>query len=305
MTKIASIAAAAVLLVGSIGGGAYLFQKNGKTNIPEPVLNEVTTGITNTSTTVIGAGTASNGENQPENKFSITKEELIEKVKVNNSFANYFDKFSADYTVLINDRREFHSEPETCIGKVYLDEINLTASATVERYENEKLIGRSLIAIMDNWYYNAEELLAETDFSNGGYKFLETPDKYYYVKDENTDKVMVLPWGRSNNIDVYAPENWDITGEITENGRKILSISGLQKGANNYEGVYRELPYTMKVDAETGMTLSYNLYDNDGNKTYSYELTNYKFDDEAEEFRTAADIIREIENDGYSKHNGF
>jgi hypothetical protein len=278
------------------------------TDVVETATKATSVTDTATKTTSISEAITPSAETdasyEDEKHYSVTKEDIIQKA---DSFycVNYFDKFSADYTVLINDRREFHSEPETCIGKVYLDEINLTASATVERYENEKLIGRSLIAIMDNWYYNAEELLAETDFSNGGYKFLETPDKYYYVKDENTDKVMVLPWGRSNNIDVYAPENWDITGEITENGRKILSISGLQKGANNYEGVYRELPYTMKVDAETGMTLSYNLYDSDGNKTYSYELTNYKFDDEAEEFRTAADIIREIENDGYSKHNGF
>ena len=299
MTKITSIAAAAVLVVGSIGGGAYMFKKGGEPSIAEPVLNEVTTGVTKTSITVIGTETATNSENQSENKFSVTKEELIEKVKAYNSCANYFDKFSADYTVIMNEPREFHTKPETCVGKVYLDEIDLTASATVERYENEKLLGKSLIAIMDNCYYNAEESWTETDFSNGGYIFLDTPDKYYCVKDQNTDKVFVTPWGRNMDIDVNAPENWDITGERTENGRDIISINGVQKGDNNYEGVYRELPYTMEVDAETGMILSYNSYDSDDNKIYSYELTNYKFNDEAVEFRTAADIISEIENGGY------
>ena len=213
---------------------------------------------------------------------------------------NYFDKFSADYTVLINERREFHTEPETCIGKIYLDEVNLTASATAERYENEELLGKDLIAIMDGMYYNAEESMAETDWTNGGYKFLDTPDKYYYVKDENSDKVFVMPWGRNIELDVYAPEDWDITGERTENGRKIIIISGVQKGDNNYEGVYRELPYTLEVDAATDMPLSYDVYDEDGNNTYSFKLTNYKFDDEAVEFKSASEIISEIENGGFT-----
>ena len=59
MTRMASIAAAAVLLVGSIGGGAYLFKKNGKPDMPEPVLNEATTNPTATAntTTVKAAST--------------------------------------------------------------------------------------------------------------------------------------------------------------------------------------------------------------------------------------------------------
>ena len=51
MTKIASIAAAAVLVVGSIGGGAYLLKNNGKPDMPEPVLNEATTNPTVTANT--------------------------------------------------------------------------------------------------------------------------------------------------------------------------------------------------------------------------------------------------------------
>ena len=313
MTRIASIAAAAVLIMGSIGGGAYMMRNNNDDPvIPGPVEPATTaepntetsstvstrtdTTINDTSETTAADYTVS-GEGSLE--FSVTKEELIEKV-MNNS-VNYFDKFSADYTAQINERREFHTEPEILTGKIYLDEVAMTASATVERYENEQLIGRSLIAIMDNYYYDAEESLVETDFVNGGYKSLETPDKYYYVKGQNTNKVFITPRGRTMNIDVNAPENWDITGERTENGRKIISISGVQTGDNNYEGVYREIPYFMEVDAETGMTLSYDEYDSEGNMTSSYKMTNYKFDDDAVEFRTASDIISEIENGGFRK----
>ena len=313
MTRIASIAAAAVLIMGSIGGGAYMIRNNNDDPvIPGPV-EQATTVETNTETSsTVSTGTDTTSNNTSETtaadhtvsddgaqEFSVTKEELIEKAM--NDSVNYFDKFSADYTAQINEHREFHTEPEILKGKIYLDEVAMTASATVERYENEQLIGRSLIAIMDNYYYDAEESLVETDFVNGGYKFLETPDKYYYVKDQNTNKVFITLRGITMNIDVNVPENWDITGERTENGRKIISISGVQKGDNNYEGVYRELPYFMEVDAETGMTLSYDEYDSEGNITSSYKMTNYKFDDDAVEFRTASDIISEIENGGFRK----
>lgn len=306
MIRIASIAASAILIVGSIGGGAAYIMNNRKTvdSVPNPAHSStVTTTEAATETTSVTEAATTTDEDAisagNDQQYIITKEELIEKTMNYDSCANYFDKFSADYTVIINGRREFHTEPETLIGKVYLDETDLTASATADRYENDKCISKSLIAITNNYYYNAEESWTETDYTNGGYIFLDTPNKYYYVKDQNTDKVFITPWGRSIGIDAYAPENWDITDERTENGRKIVSISGVIKGDNNYEGVYRELPYTIDVDAETGMILSYDEYDSNGNKTYSYRLTNYKFNDEAVEFRTAGDMISEIKNGGY------
>ena len=306
MIRIASIAASAILIVGSIGGGAAYIMNNRKTvdSVPNPAHSStVTTTEAATETTSVTEAATTTDEDAisagNDQQYIITKEELIEKTMNYDSCANYFDKFSADYTVIINVRREFHTEPETLIGKVYLDETDLTASATADRYENDKCISKSLIAITNNYYYNAEESWTETDYTNGGYIFLDTPNKYYYVKDQNTDKVFITPWGRSIGIDAYAPENWDITDERTENGRKIVSISGVIKGDNNYEGVYRELPYTIDVDAETGMILSYDEYDSNGNNTYSYRLTNYKFNDEAVEFRTAGDMISEIKNGGY------
>ena len=313
MIRIASIAASAILITGSVGGGAAYIMNNKKPvkpvpnpmqsstattteaetpSVTEAATEAMTTGVVETATKTTSISEAitpsaeTDASNEDEKHYSVTKEDIIQKA---DSFycVNYFDKFSADYTVIINERREFHTEPETLIGKIYLDETDLTASATVERYANDKRLSKSLIAIMDNYYYNAEESWVETDFVNGGYKFLETPNKNYWINDQNID------------IDIYAPENWNITGERTENGRKIVSISGAHKGDNNYEGVYCELPFTGEVDAETGMILSYDEYDSNGNNTYSYRLTNYKFNDEAVEFRTAGDMISEIKNGGY------
>ncbi len=303
MTRIISIAASVVLVTGFIGGGAYLMNKS-----PKHPESETIATVTESETTTVADTTAANAvtttteqtTEEQNNKFSVTKEELIEKIKDNNS-VNYFDKFSADYTIWMNERLEYHKEPETLTGKIYIDEVAMTASETEEIYVNDKLKNKTLCAVKDKYFYQADEVWTETDFVNGGYKFLETPEKYYYVKDNNSDKVFVTPGGRSVNIDVYAPENWEITGERTENGRKIVSVSGVQKGDNNYAGIYRELTYTGEVDAATGITLSYVEYDSDGNNTCSYKMTNYKFDDDAVEFRTAADIISEIENGGYTK----
>ena len=229
----------------------------------------------------------------------ISKEELIEKAKDNNC-VNYFDKFSADYTVLINEGGEFYSEPSTVTGKFYLDEVGGSASRTSEQYVNGKCISKTLIAIKDNLYYEAREEWAETDYSNGGFIFLETPKKNCWVKDNNSDKVFLLPGGRE--LDVYNPENWEITGERIENGRNIVLVSGVQKGDNNYEGVYRERTYTAEADAATGVILSYEERDREGNITFSYKTTNYRFDDDAVEFKSAADIINEIKNSGFTMY---
>ena len=155
--------------------------------------------------------------------------------------------------------------------------------------------------IKDDLRIYREENCAEIDYVNGGYKFFETPEVIYNSDDNNGDvegKVYIsrIPCGRNVAIDVNAPENWEITDVRTENGREIASISGVQKSDNNYEGVYRELTYTAEVDAATGMTLSCDIFDGEGNKTYSYKVTNYKFDDEAEAFRTPEDIVSEIGN---------
>ena len=287
--KFASMAATFAIIAGGIGGGGYLLHnmKNTNTNPGSSTVTEVT--ATSAVTT------------KENNKFSVTKEELIEKANDNNSM-KYFDKFSAEYTFLRNEPHEFHTEPETLTGKVYLDEVEMTASGTEAIFVNDNLIKRSLFAVKDGQEVTGDEYWAETDYVNGGYKFLETPIRNYDTKPF-TDNTIIskIPIGRNIAIDVNAPDNWEITGERTENGRKIVSISGVQKGDNNYEGVYREYTYTSEIDAATGITISYDVCDSAGNKSYSYKMTNYKFDEDAVVFKSASNIISEIENGGFTK----
>ncbi|EWM53153.1 hypothetical protein [Ruminococcus flavefaciens] len=317
MTRIASIAAAAVLLIGSISGGAYMMRKNNNDPVTpgqvepatttEPTTTAgLTTGTASTvsttaDTTTSNTSTETTTAENTAQQISVTKEDLIEKAMDDNS-VKYFDQFSADYSILINERREFHTEPETHTGKIYLDEVGMTAAGTEERFVNDKLISRSLFAVKDGQAINGDEYCAETDYVNGGYKSLETPLRNYYTQPF-TDKVIInrMPTGRNIAINVNAPENWEITGERTESGRKIVSISGFEKGNNNYEGVYREYTYTAEIDAATGITISYDVFDSEGNTSYSYKMTNYKFDDDAVEFKSASDIISEIENGGFTK----
>ncbi|WP_295072771.1 hypothetical protein [Ruminococcus sp.] len=337
MTKIASIAAAAVLLVGSIGGGAYLFRNNSEPGIPEPVLNEVTTDVTNTSTTVIGTGTgtektgkttvttsvttvnttvagdakvtekatektASNGEKQSEKKFSVTKEELKERADVLTEKV-FFDKFSAEYSYTIM-HNEYRPKPETMVGKIYLDNTTLTASGEQNVYYDDKLIRSELYAIKDkNELYAIEYLARDMDLVNTGYIFLDAPDKKYGISSvygfgswyDTKVTINTIPCG-TNITDILNSDDWEITGERTENGRTIVSISGHGEGYVNYD-------YTAEIDAATGITLSYEIHEEDGTPSTIFKATNYKFDDEAEEFKTPSDIMKEIKNGGYNKQN--
>ena len=232
---------------------------------------------------------------------SISKAELVEKAKDNN-FVKYFDRLSADYTYTLYEPREWHKDPETHTGKVFLDEINLTASGTEDVYVDDECMSRSLYAIKDKIFFSACESYAETDFVNGGFKLLETPDKYYTTTEDASDKVIInqIKCVRLT-IDNNETDSWEITGSRTENGREIVSISGNHRGNDNMEGVYREYNYTGEIDAETGLILSYDEHDSEGKQTYTFKVINYKFDDEAIEFRTASDIISEAENGGYTK----
>ncbi len=233
-------------------------------------------------------------------EYIIDKEKLIQKAKNNKNMRknNYFDKFSADITVFIWGWKGVHM-PETGIGKIYLDQAGLTALTTGDTYAKGKCIRKSLRAQMDFQYYDAIEDFAKADDIKGEYIFLETPEKTCY-HTETTDMKISAPGLESNEIDTDAPENWEITGERIENGRRILSISGVSKSDNNYEGVYKERSYTAEVDDKTAVILSFDYYDSDGTVLLSYKYTNYKFDDDAVEFRTAADIIDEIKNGGYT-----
>ena len=299
MTRIISAAASVVLVAGFVGGGAYLMNKGPKHPESETlasVTETVTTTAENTDT-----ATTEQTTNEQNNKFSVTKEELIEK-DTNYFGVKYFDKFSADYTIIKNERREYHTEPETLTGKVYIDEVAMTASETEETYVNDALIHKMLCAVKDKKFYQADEAWAETDYVNGGYRSLEAPEKYCYTADSTGDVISVkLLTGRFLAPIFSTPDSFEITGEKTENGRKIISISGIRKDENTYEGVVREYSCIAEIDAETGVTVSFDEFDSEGNNTCSYKLTNYKFNDDAEEFRTASDIISEIENGGYTE----
>ena len=305
MTRIISIAAA-ILMTGFVGGGAYLTTNNKESNRPENVTQQSVTETTaaNTEETTEAATKEQN------DTISMTKEELIKKTKDNNSLY-CFDKLSADYIITWNEFREYHTAPETYTGKVYLDEVNMTASGTEQLTVGDDLIHRFLYSVDDKQMLTGEEYWGEFDRTTGGYNLFEESYRFKDETDESdvlADRVYIpgITCGRSVIWYGTEADEWDITGERTENGRRIVSISGVHKGDNNYEGVYREVTYKGEIDAATGMTISYVTYDESGKMTYSYEVTNYKFDDEAEAFKTAEEVTNEIENGGYiQRHIGY
>lgn len=313
-TRIASIAAAAVLITSSIGGGAY-FMNHRKPVQQDPVSEPTTTVSANTDTTSTnesetGTDTTTTSTSVTETEittidntdkqYSITKEELIEKAKESNS-VYYFDKFSADFTYTVYTSMEYRKDPMTHSGSIFLDEINMKGTIKDETTINNKIVYEQQGVIEDNKLHNAIVNYVETDYVNGGQIFLDTPQKEYYVEDYDNDKVYFTTsaCGRNMALNTTDPDSWEITGGKTENGRTILSVSGHEKGSS-YEGIDYEYEYRAEIDAATGMTISYDSYDNSGNLTYTYRVTNYKFDNEAEAFKTTSEILREIENGDYT-----
>lgn len=352
MTRIASIAAAAVIMAGSIGGGAYLF-RGGKVLGPDgdSNLNKATTentsttdqiettivtgtGTSTTNTTVSNitttasaavvtvvstsaaannnaagtdtvAGESESGNNVQVSNWSISKEELLNRMM--NSRNNY-DKFSSDFTLEDNSVIEWNPYGSYHTGSVYYDRASGRAYCVSDQFFLE----------------NGEKERTEIAYASGGYRIAATDycahAEYDYntlsfkvVKHEPAEKTYVVSTaldysgcGFLNNlafsgIDTRKIEDmsWNITGERNENGRKIITISGNYGSSENYRGDYEEFSYTVDVDAETGiwLNMNFNNLTNDTHRTY--KSTNYKFGDAATTPISPADIKDYLSRNGY------
>ena len=96
----------------------------------------------------------------------------------------------------------------------------------------------------------------------------------------------------------------NITGERTENGRRIASVSFSYEELR--EGKYEPRYITADIDAETGLWLAYELrsddeYYGEGYLLESFKATNYKFNDEAEAPMTKDEVMKYIDDNGYSR----
>lgn len=209
MTRIASIAAAAVLMAGSIGGGAYLFKNSNKTdpdgdsnfnsattentNVTDPSETTiVTTGnvtakvSSSTSTsantavvTVVSTSAANNNPaavtseaNSSDNNAQVSNWSISKEELLNrmmNSRNNY-DKFSSDFTLEDDSIVEWDPYGNYMTGSVYFDRAS----------------GRSY-CLSDNFFLaNGEKERTEIAYASGGYRIAATEYCANAEYDHNT-----------------------------------------------------------------------------------------------------------------------
>ncbi len=209
MIKIASIAAAAVLTVGSIGGGAYVF-RNKKTVEPDgdgsktSVTTEDTSSVNNTETTIVtGTGTLTTKVSESGTTSVSTTVVAVESASADNGVSsdtgssagsgsnaqssgwsisreelfnrmmnsrNNYDKFSSDFTLEDDSIAEWDPYGSYITGSVYFDRAS----------------GRSY-CLSDNFFLaNGEKERTEIAYASGGYRIAATEYCANAEYDHNT-----------------------------------------------------------------------------------------------------------------------
>lgn len=209
MIKIASIAAAAVLTVGSIGGGAYVF-RNKKTVEPDgdgsktSVTTEDTSSVNNTETTIVtGTGTLTTKVSESGTTSVSTTVVTVESTSADNGVSsdtgssagsgsnaqssgwsvsreelfnrmmnsrNNYDKFSSDFTLEDDSIAEWDPYGNYITGSVYFDRAS----------------GRSY-CLSDNFFLaNGEKERTEIAYASGGYRIAATEYCANAEYDRNT-----------------------------------------------------------------------------------------------------------------------
>ncbi len=280
MTRIASIAAAAVLVTGGVLAG-FKLMKNDRLNNNHNSNIESTTETENTTRNEI--------------PYEINKNSIQHIVGRDWSY----HKFSCDYEIRSNEYdTSTKSEPYTIKGSCKLDNDSKTGwnrnEIIYDEPDHEEKINNLIYEYSFNGYRIYTNETYEGDIKNKRY------DVSFGAGSEeiNLDKLpSTYGWLWSFLDDTG---KWDIKDDKTENGRRIVTVEGecghdiVTNGAS--------MKFTADIDAESGIVL-YEVYKNlSGECVYEVKYTNYKFDDEAEAPMAPAEFKQFVLDGGYVKY---
>lgn len=290
MTRIASIAAAAVLVTGGVLGGFKLMKNDKLKNNHNSNVESTTDTTDNTNTT-----DAAN-DDVPE---IITKDWLRDRIISNDE--NY-RKLSCEFEVISKDfdyNTKEYAYSATCFCKLDKD-ANIGWTSMEKRYDqpdNEQNINNHVV----EYSFNGYKIEAKGEWEYIGEA--EIKNKSYYVSyssDSNSIYLSNIPCFFSYIQASLSDANiWEITGERTENGRRIVTI----EGEDNFDSDTAEPTryFTCDIDAATGFPLSESVGNTDREISYSINFLDYKFDDEAEAPMSPAEFKQFIIDGGYVK----
>ncbi len=280
MTRIASIAAAAVLVTGGVLVG-FKLMKNDRFNNNNSSNTESTTETENTT------------RNEVPNEINKNSIQHI----VGRDWS--YHKFSCDYEIRSNEYdTSTKSEPYTIKGSCKLDNDSKTGwnrnEIIYDEPDHEEKINNLIYEYSFNGYRIYTNETYEGDIKNKRY------DVSFGAGSEeiNLDKLpRTYGWLWSFLDDT---SKWDIKDDKTENGRRIVTVEGecghdiVTNGAS--------MKFTADIDAESGIVL-YEVYKNlSGEVVYEVKYTNYKFDDEAEAPMAPAEFKQFVLDGGYDKY---
>lgn len=280
MTRIASIAAAAVLVTGGVLAG-FKLMKNDRLNNNHNSNIESTTETENTT--------------RNEVPYEINKNSIQHIVGRDWSY----HKFSCDYEIRSNEYdTSTKSEPYTIKGSCKLDNDSKTGwnrnEIIYDEPDHEEKINNLIYEYSFNGYRIYTNETYEGDIKNKRYDVSFGADS----EEINLDKLpRTYGWCWSFLDDT---SKWDIKDDKTENGRRIVTVEGecghdiVTNGAS--------MKFTADIDAESGIVL-YEVYKNlSGEVVYEVKYTNYKFDDEAEAPMAPAEFKQFVLDGGYVKY---
>ena len=233
---------------------------------------------------------------------------------------HYYDRFSGAFTAEMFSYQT--AGYVTYNGTVKIDNTTMTGecehSYTVESDYNWYT---DRCYFLNNIYIEAHEYDEERykEYQPTNSKFYDvnyTESEFDYYKNK-PDRVMLPDFGglyyinldntriQYNDIEAIRNESdWTITGQKTENGRMIASVSFSYEQL--HEGQYTSRNVTADIDVETGIWLAYEVYapeDEFGGQDTPIEkftMTDYRFDDEAETPMTAEEVNSYLNDNGFT-----
>lgn len=236
--------------------------------------------------------TAANGDNDVQTTTEVkpTESNLSgDKVRDKCIGAVYnYDSFSADFTLSkVKDGNWFYRYSE---GTIKLDNNSMNGEMYQRIYTSD---GRFYCD--ERQYYLNDKFVYAGDHGEGVLIAKITDIRNELPSDGILDRVWYKDYAglsqfTSSNLDDSV---WEITGERTENGRKIVSVKVSYDGKNSASG------FTADIDAETGICLAYDRYLED-ELVESFRATNIKFNSEADTPPNSHEVREFLENNGYA-----
>ncbi|MCR4638417.1 hypothetical protein [Ruminococcus sp.] len=283
MTRIASIAAAAVLVTGGVLGG-FKLMKNDRLNNNHNSNVESTTDTTEVENTT-----------REEVPYEITKNAIQHIIGDD----RHYRKFSCDYEVRSNEYDTSNkSEPYTIKGSCKIDnDSNIGWNRSEKIFDNadhEQNINNLVYEYSFNGYKISTNETYEGDIKNKRYDVGFGADTNYI----NLDKLPIIYsslWSKLKDT-----SKWEIKDDKTKNGRRIVTVEG-EDGHDLVTNGPSEF-FTADIDAETGVILSEITTNVRGEVTFEIKYTNYKFDDEAEAPMSPAEFKQFVIDGGYEKY---